>query len=412
MDVTDDAGMRADPAVRATAKAMLGTLTPLVEHVTARVWHGVPGYQSVLMDPGDLRGYVGQNLLSVLTCVAEDREVTGSDLDRARHAGDSRALQGVPLDALVQSFRTAERAIVDQFCEFHTKVGGSAESQRRGIQQIIAVLDAIEVPMVAAYRDTQRRITLHYDSAMGDLVTQIALGHGVPAEELERLAAILAVDPEMPYRAAAARLAHDPDPGVLGQLRHHVTSRLREVVHGPVLTGTWRDTLLFLVPAPVAEVPVADVLARALSADQCRYEVVAGLGGTAARLVDAGASCRQAMDALEVALRTGRSREAVDYDDVLVELLLIRDHGLTTQLAKRGLAGLADQPHLVHTLRTYLDNERSAPDAARALTVHQNTVNYRLRRIRELTGHDPRRIDDLLLLRLALRAHDILAVRT
>jgi PucR-like helix-turn-helix protein/diguanylate cyclase with GGDEF domain len=410
--VADDAVMQTDPAVRATAKAMLDVLGPLAEHVTARVWHGVPGYQSVLMDPADLGGYVGPNLLSVLTSVAEDHDVTESELARARHAGNSRALQGVPLDALIQSFRTAERATVDQFCEFHAKVGGSAESQRRGIQQISAVLDAIEGPMVAAYQETRRRIALHYESAMGDLVTQIALGQGVSETELDRLASILAVDPEVPYQATAARLAHDPADGVLGQLRHHVTSRLREVAHGPVLTGTWRDILLFLVPVPVRDIPVADVLTRALAPDQCRYEVIVGLGSPAPRLIEAAGSCRQAMDALEIAMRTGRSREAVHYDDVLVDLLLVRDHGLTTHLAKRGLAGLVDQPHLVQTLRVYLDSGPSASDTAKALSVHQNTVNYRLRRIRELTGYDPRNIDNLLLLRLALRAQDLLAVHS
>jgi hypothetical protein len=426
---------------------MLADLGPLVEYVTAQVWHRIPGYRAVLMDSNELRSYISSNVLTVLSCVAADRSVTAAEYDRARHLGESRALQGVPLDALVQSFRTAERVLVDQFCLFHARVGGSVHGQREGIQRIPAFLDDIEQALVEAYRATQRRIALHYESAMGDLVTQIALGQGVATEDVDRLADLLGVDPNEPYRAAAARVALDARPGgagqrdmaggngerdlaggarerdmageagqrdidgVLAQVRHHVTSRLRESAQGPVLTGTWRDTMLFLVPVATGADRLADALTRALSPAQCRYEVVAGLGATAERLTDAGPSCRQAMDALEIALRTGRTREAVDYDDVLVDLLLARGRSLTSHLARRGLGQLLDQPHLVQTLRAFLDNGQNASDAARTLNVHQNTVTYRLRRIRELTGYDLRKLDDVLLLRLALRANDLLTFR-
>lgn len=387
---------------------MLNDLGPLIEHVTARVWNGVPGYRSVLMDADDLRSYISSNLLTVLSCVTEGREVTDAELDRARHLGDSRALQGVPLDALIQSFRTAERATVDQFCEFYAAVDGDAAGQREGVHRITAVLDAIEGRLVDAYRERSRRIALHYDSAVSDLVTQIALGQGVASEELDRLAALLNVDPDASYWAAAARVAHDADPGVLGQVRHHVTSRLREVIHSPVLTGTWGDALLFLIPSDTSFV---GVLNRALAPGQCRYEVLMGLGERVPRLTDAGPSCRQALDALDIALRTGRSRQVVAYHDVLLELLLARDRTLTAQLARRTLAPLLDQPSLLQTLRAYLDSDLSTLGTARRLSVHQNTIAYRLRRIHDLTGHDLHRLDDLLLLRLALRAHDLLACR-
>jgi hypothetical protein len=393
-----------DAAVRAAAEAMLNDLGPLIEHVTARVWNGVPGYRTVLMDSNDLRSYISSNVLTVLSCVTQDREVNASERDRASHLGESRALQGVPLDALIQSFRTAERAILDQFAQFYTEVGGDVAGQREGVRRIVAVLDAIEGRLVEAYRETSRRIALHYDSAVGDLVTQIALGQGVATEDLDRLAALLKVDPGSPYRAAAARVVHDHDPGVLAQVRHHVTSRLREVVHAPVLTGTWGDAMLLLIPG---EAPVAGVLARALSPGHCRYEVVVGLGEIVPQLTDADTSCRQALDALDIALRTGRSRQVVAYDDVLLDLLLARDRTLTDRLVRKSLEPLLDQPSLLQTLRAYLDNDLSTPETAKALSVHQNTIAYRLRRIRELTGRDLRHIEDVLLLRLALRAHDL-----
>jgi DNA-binding PucR family transcriptional regulator len=60
---------------------------------------------------------------------------------------------------------------------------------------------------------------------------------------------------------------------------------------------------------------------------------------------------------------------------------------------------------LVPTLRAYLDTRCNITKAAAFLFVNPNTVVYRLRRIKELTGRDPHNIDDLLVLSLALR-HD------
>jgi DNA-binding PucR family transcriptional regulator len=57
----------------------------------------------------------------------------------------------------------------------------------------------------------------------------------------------------------------------------------------------------------------------------------------------------------------------------------------------------------VATLRAYADAGLQVLPAARALHVHPNTVHYRLGRIGELTGRDPRRFADVSDLLLALR---------
>jgi DNA-binding PucR family transcriptional regulator len=44
---------------------------------------------------------------------------------------------------------------------------------------------------------------------------------------------------------------------------------------------------------------------------------------------------------------------------------------------------------VLETVAAYLDAGRSVEAAARKLFVHPNTVRYRLRRARELTGWDP-----------------------
>ena len=58
---------------------------------------------------------------------------------------------------------------------------------------------------------------------------------------------------------------------------------------------------------------------------------------------------------------------------------------------------------LAETLRAYADCDLNVARAAELLNVHANTVHYRLRRVQELTGRDPRRFSELVELTTALR---------
>ncbi|MDA2989738.1 MAG: helix-turn-helix domain-containing protein, partial [Actinomycetota bacterium] len=62
---------------------------------------------------------------------------------------------------------------------------------------------------------------------------------------------------------------------------------------------------------------------------------------------------------------------------------------------------------MLATLRTFIECNGSNRVTAERLGVHENTVRYRLTRIRELSGKDPTRFDDLVDLRFALHVLDL-----
>jgi sugar diacid utilization regulator len=64
---------------------------------------------------------------------------------------------------------------------------------------------------------------------------------------------------------------------------------------------------------------------------------------------------------------------------------------------------------LVGTLRAYLGNDGSIRATAASLDVHENTVRYRLARVRGLSRIDTDRLDHLLDLRFALRIFDLVS---
>jgi DNA-binding PucR family transcriptional regulator len=66
---------------------------------------------------------------------------------------------------------------------------------------------------------------------------------------------------------------------------------------------------------------------------------------------------------------------------------------------------------LVRTLRAYMEAGFNLTKSAELLCVHPNTVVYRLRRVKELSGRDPHVPDDLLLLCLGLKLTDLKAPR-
>ncbi len=63
---------------------------------------------------------------------------------------------------------------------------------------------------------------------------------------------------------------------------------------------------------------------------------------------------------------------------------------------------------LVRSLRVWLEQDRRTERAARSLRVHKHTLAYRLGRVQELTGKDLSRMEDVVNLWLALRAHEVI----
>lgn len=91
----------------------------------------------------------------------------------------------------------------------------------------------------------------------------------------------------------------------------------------------------------------------------------------------------------------------------LTSLLLASEDVPLTDMANESLSPLRtfDAAHgseLMTTLETYLNHNGSVAAVAEALTLHRNTVRYRLAQITELTGYDPSLTADRVQLWLAL----------
>ncbi|MFH9404620.1 PucR family transcriptional regulator [Streptomyces sp. NPDC017638] len=140
--------------------------------------------------------------------------------------------------------------------------------------------------------------------------------------------------------------------------------------------------------------------------------VRAGLGKVVPALARAARSRRSAEQALKALTRTGGARTVAWVEDVadtigvLQVLEALREAELPPGTSVARLAAF-DAEHagsrLVETLRAYLDHFGDVPAAARSLSLHPNSMRYRLGRITAVSGLDLASPDARLLAQLQLR---------
>lgn len=80
----------------------------------------------------------------------------------------------------------------------------------------------------------------------------------------------------------------------------------------------------------------------------------------------------------------------------------ISDESTKIDLAKHLLSPLDQEPDLIQTLEAFFLENCCPSSTANRLSIHRNTLSYRLDKITLLTGLDPRRFDDAMQIRLAL----------
>lgn len=104
---------------------------------------------------------------------------------------------------------------------------------------------------------------------------------------------------------------------------------------------------------------------------------------------DVPRAASEADEVLRVVGLLGRGPGMYELRDVVVECALFRAPDLTRRLAAMVEPLELNGPDLLTTLRAFLGSDLDRRRAARALQIHTNTLDYRLRRIRELTGAAP-----------------------
>jgi purine catabolism regulator len=190
-------------------------------------------------------------------------------------------------------------------------------------------------------------------------------------------------------------------------LERLATWGLRDV---DVLATVREAELALVVPASVDVAALARGALEQAAVLLPGVRVTAAIGGVCTTASAIARSYAQARRALETARRFGRAGEVVAFDDLGVYRLLfhVSDadelRGFTEQVLGPLIA--YDQGHsadFVRTLEAFLRNNGNLQATARDLSLHVNSVTYRLQRIEAIAGLDLEDAEARLLAQVALK---------
>lgn len=384
---------------RAVADLLRTQRHRLVDEVVAEIVRQVPAYADLPPDllAVDIRDVVRENL------EAFEAGLTGRGADEATLAAVTasayrRAEEGIPLGLVHQAYLTGAATAWDTV----TAAAGAADGAtlRRMGRAVLDHLADVLVRVAGAYLEELRMSGEESQSVRTSLLTALLSGTDVP-----QVAAAVGVTLPERYVVVALRIEPSGPDALAGSAAVSARRRLRTVraaltddrVNVPLFELDPRGGLLLLpdtTGAPPDIAALVDHLSTAAGADVWAGRAVGPVAAVPAAL-------DEARDVLDLVVRTARPPGSYAIDDVLLDYQLSRP-GPVTALLRDRLAPLAERPDLVATLRAHLATGQSRPRTAAAVTVHPNTVDYRLRRIHALVGLDPSSADDLALLRAGL----------
>jgi hypothetical protein len=179
----------------------------------------------------------------------------------------------------------------------------------------------------------------------------------------------------------------------------------------PQLQDDWftvrqNSAMLVLVPAPeTGPRRRPDEIAHAEEAfERLRLDCPAGLA-FAHTIKEMPNAVSDAQEVLTTLTKLGCATSGLyRLDDILFEATLCRSPEFAARLAGKLTPVVTHTPYLLDTLEAFLDSDCERRELARRLFIHPNTLNYRLKRIWELTGLSLTRVSDLCVLKASLVA--------
>jgi sugar diacid utilization regulator len=392
----DELELRADEVALLSRDAILG---------------GVPAYARI-RDPAfveSVQQHCVEHVLTIARVMREQRMPTHDELDFVRRQA-VRRVGLVPLETLLHGYRIGHRVVWEWLLAEAGDDPAASAMVRTLVSRTIEYTDVISVAATEAYVREQQRRDADRDRARRDLLDDMLAGRfldGAADVRVRATALGLEVNGDFVVAVAMAGDGQPPSPQVL----HLVAEAVGE--HGTVQT----QAALVVVrhEEVVALVPLHDrtmhgvraQLERALGeAKPAPHTMVAGVSAACGGLADFPRGYDEAHRALRL---SSAGNAVVTLGDVsLVDYLVAHADATAKRVIAPRVQRLLDEDErhdgvLVETLGAYVDADLNVVRAAQRLGVHPNTVHYRLGRIGQLAGINPRRVADLVDVLAAVR---------
>lgn len=273
-----------------------------------------------------------------------------------------------------------------------------------GAKLVVEMLDTMTTVVSVAYVRELRAVVSEHHTAVHTLTSALLGGH--PTSTMARECGIDIADR---YRVIALAIPAHPDESnpaldakvVARRKLRRAQAELAIRCDDTVLSLLSTDGGTLLIPAAhITEAALEDLVGHLSRAG--RVPITATMVTAATDTVPTAAD--QAHELLDIVARLGSGPGLYHFDDLALEYQLTRPGPGREHLGSL-LDPLDKHPELLETLQVHIAHNLNRQHTAHLLHVHTNTVDYRLKRIGQLTGFDTTQASGLWHLRSALVAH-------
>jgi hypothetical protein len=312
-----------------------------------------------VLPPADIAGHTRALLAAATRAIAARRRPTEAELSFVAELGVARAVQGVPIEAVLGAIHVAERAIWSRAREVAARDGVPAELLLDARELYDDWSEAVRGRLIAAHRATEADGGRPADNRDATLLRRLLEGGSA--------AALAAAEAGLPTDGLHVMVARPGD-----------TTRQERAVraHAPALVALLDGLLVSVQTRPGAAPSDGSV---------------AGLAGPVGP-EELGAARRLATAALAAAEAVGGTGAVHVADVATLAAVLDRADvaGVLVDRHRAAWTALGTNADVVaRGVCAWLEADRDVTAAAAALFVHPNTVRNRVQRFAEGTGLDP-----------------------
>ncbi|WP_433755462.1 PucR family transcriptional regulator [Nocardia sp. CA-135398] len=347
----------------------------------------------------DLKPVVRICLGWLIDCVNGHVPPTSTDRLAIAAAGCTRA--GIPVDTVLHAVHEGCKVGLDLI--FARTGPTDVVGVVTGTARVLELSKLVTATVSKAYVLEHKAVAAEHHTAAHSLTSALLAGRldsaaarecGVPiAEEYSVLAVAIPAHPDESHPQLDGQV-------VARRKLRRLQAALAAIFGGQALSLLSVDGGTILVPSTVrTDTDLDDLVQRMSAATQVPLTVAV----VTARPDEVPTTARHAHELLDTVQQLELQPGVYRFTELALQYQLTRPGIGRDALATR-LTPLDEHPGLLETLQIYIDTGLSRTRAARQLCVHPNTVDYRLRRIAQLTGFDPAEPSGLWYLRSALVA--------
>lgn len=323
----------------------------------------VPGYRGVAET--DISSSVEQNLRMAIHAVKSGMVPASSDLAPEARVAQVRFHQGLRIEDVLRGYRLSMAVIQDRFLDIAHDVGLGDREILAAHRVLWGVSDSYTAALVHSYRESSVQQAVR-DHELRQEYLRAVLSGSLAGSELGTRSSDFGIDPRRIFHAVHARARQGVSP-----------DELLRALAAQMPTGDG-----------VLTVRAGDVLGFAAGVPELPGDSATVALGPALPLAELPRSKAGADRVFDAAWK--RPSGGVFSLEDLTWRTAARDPDVTAVLRRRYLAPFAADAEfgriVLESVRSYLAHDRRISAAAKAMSVHENTLRYRLQKFEQATG--------------------------